>query len=56
MTYYIHVIVQGVNDSILGNLKDLLSDCERDCMVGASQLTQVSLRITFGKRITCSCG
>ena len=45
MTYYIHVIVQGVNDSILGNLKDLLSVCEGIVWAVASQLTQVNPRI-----------
>ena len=48
-----YVILLGENDLILGTLKDILSVCEGIVWEVDSQLTQVSLRITFDKRVSC---
>ena len=55
MSYYLCVDVLSKNASILCSLLDLLSVCLRYCMAVASQLTQVRLRITYDRRISCSC-
>ena len=55
MSYYIYVILLYENYSILDSLKDLLSVCQGIVWAVASQLTQVNLRTTFGRRISCLC-
>ena len=54
MSYSMNAIVLSENDIILNSLEDLLSVCERDCMADTSQITHVNLRITLGRRISCS--
>ena len=55
MSYYPCVEVLSENDSIIGSLQDLLSVCLRDYIAVTSQLTQVTHRITFGRRSPSSC-
>ena len=55
MSYYMCVMIFIENDIILGTLKDLLSVCEGIVWEVASQLTQVNLRITYGRRISRLC-
>ena len=54
MSYYMYVGVLNENVIILGNLYDLLCVCVSIVWIVASQLNQVRLRITFGRRISCS--
>ena len=55
MLYYMYIVVLSVNDYISGILKDILSVCEGIAWAVSSQLTQVNLRIIFGKRISSVC-
>ena len=50
-----YTIVCSENDIILGRLKDLLGVCEGIVWAITLQLTQVNLRINFGRRISCIC-
>ena len=53
MSYSMNAIVLSENDIILGSRKDLLVYAKGIVWEVALQLTQVNLRITFGKSISC---
>lgn len=54
--HVICILIYVPSDSILGNLTDHLGVCEGIVWAVASPLTQVNLRITFGRRISFVCG
>ena len=52
---YIYAVIWSEKDYILGNLKDLVGVREGIVWAVASQLTQLNLRIAFGRRISYLC-